>query len=107
MDQLCLDMHRRARHAKAVECTEAAEARAPGWTQRAYELLGTFSRRRKRGWIGEEFIYWSSRHGLKKPKDKRAFGSVFATAARRGVIRRIDWSTATRNSSAKPVWSRA
>lgn len=102
--QFPAEAHRKVRHRRAKEATERADADTPTWSQRAYDYLVMFAKQRKEDFLGEEVIYSSRSAGVPDVADRRAWGSCFSKAARNGVIRRVGWSTATKNSSAKPVW---
>jgi hypothetical protein len=108
MNQLSMPLtlaraHKRVRHAKAQLCLDAQDAREPSWSERAYAFLVEFARLREGEFLGEEVIY-TSREIVPPALDKRAWGSVFAKASKARVIKRVGWSTATKNCSAKPVW---
>ncbi len=98
--------HKRVGLPRATECTEAQDAREPSWSERAYAALLEFARQREGEWLGEEAIYWMTNHGLPAPPDKRAFGTVFVNAVKRGAIVRTGWSKNTRNCSMKPTYRR-
>lgn len=95
------------RQRAAQRATDHADADSPTWSQRAYAALQRFAAQRDGEFLAEEAIYWMTHaDGLPEPADKRAFGSVFTRAARAGVIRRVGWSTNTKNCSAKPTYLR-
>jgi hypothetical protein len=94
---------RPVRDRKAQDCTDKADALISTWSGRAYEFLEKFAKDCDHQFLGEEVVS-RSRGEVPEPHDKRAWGSVFTKAARRGVIRRVGWSTATKNCSAKPVY---
>ena len=110
MNQLAIPfpapLHRRIRMAKAKDCTEAQDSREPRWSDTAYAYLIEFAKQREGEFLAEEAIYWMTSHGLERPKDKRAFGTVFVLAVRRGAIARHGVSNSTHNASWKPTYVR-
>lgn len=104
--QFPASVHRKVRMRRAVECTEHADAVEPKWSEKAYAFLCQFAATCDHDFLGEEVIYASKAAGVPEAADKRAWGSVFAKAAKARVIVRVGWSTSTRNASAKPVWRR-
>jgi hypothetical protein len=105
VNQLAFALHRSVRHRKAVECTEKADSIEPKWSDRAYAFLCQFASQRDGEFLGEEVIY-ASRDAVPAAHDKRAWGSIFVKAVRRGVLKQAGASRATRNCSLKPTYIR-
>ena len=87
--------------------SEHAEQCSTGWNERALYLLKSFASRQTEPFLAEAFV--AHCEGLiEPPPDGRAWGSVFRSAAQKGVIVRAGFApAATSNCSIKPTWRRA
>jgi hypothetical protein len=92
----------------AQRAADHAERTAPGWQDRAFELLAMFAKVKAQvgtPFLGESFRAYASTNGLEDPPDGRAFGAVFKRAAREGVIESVGFAPAnSSNRSPKTLW---
>lgn len=72
-----------------------AEDRTPGWSEMALCLLSEFLSSKKTSFLAEEYRLFARAKGLPKPPHDRAFGAIFVTAARRGMITRVGYEATT------------
>lgn len=85
--QLTLDDAIAAGREGMAQSVEAAERAAPGFAERAQAaILAHLAASPMRQAPGEELVDVATAAGI-APPDARAFGSVFASMARRGLIR--------------------
>lgn len=70
----------------AEAATTKAEEAAPGFAERALQFVKDFVSKQTGPVAGEDITLAARQAGL-RPSDDRAFGSVYATAIRKGYIR--------------------
>lgn len=106
--QLNLDLAMERGAMASQACADKADKAAPGWTNRAVELLGRFARHQQ-GVFTIEMARSVIEPELDAPHDLRAWGSVTRRAVTAGLIKRVSGSTApavSSNGSPKPLYRR-
>lgn len=92
---------------RAVDHANSVEAE---WSGQALGMLTAYAATRDEPFLIESARRWAEAHGLPKPPDDRAWGSVTrcARSKRHRVIERVEGATATGsiNKSPKPLWRR-
>lgn len=77
-------MQQAIRHAQSVD---------PEWRENAVLLLRLYMRRFKGDpFTSEMVVAWARSKGFESPTDNRAWGQVFKSAFRSGLIDRVEWS---------------
>lgn len=94
----------RARDEGMARSVARADRVEPTWSSDALRFLTAFARIHD-AFIGEEVVE-AARDVISAPPDSRAWGSVFQTASRRGIIHKTGQFRPARSSnlSPKPVW---
>lgn len=91
---------------------DKADRAEPGWSDQAAKYLTRFLYQ----WplpdfTGEEAQVWMVREGLPRPASSNAWGSVFNSAARRGLIKKTGQYRNSQKPSARsraiPVWRKS
>jgi hypothetical protein len=85
-----------------ARATNHATAVTPRWADTAYEFLQDYSALNFQPFLTEDVVL-ASEGQVPEPPDRRAWGSIMAKGARRGIIRREGWAT-DKFMSPKPLW---
>lgn len=107
MNQQALDFDaaRARRDAGIASSTQHADDDAPGWCDRAFDLLCIYASQQPTPWTCETFRPWAYAQGLPVPAEERAWGGITQRALRRGVIERVGFApTAASNGSPKGTY---
>lgn len=85
---------------------EHAESDVAGWSELALWYVRQFAASKGVAWTMESCRTWAYIHGLPKPEEERAFGSVTQKAIRQGIIRKTGQyaPAASSNGSPKPLY---
>lgn len=95
---------RAARDAGMTQALEHAERVNDEWPDMAYAFLCRYARGHAE-FISETLTNEAIRMGYGSPADARSWGSLFAKAARAGVIQRIGYGVSQRrHCSPTPLW---
>lgn len=106
MNQLTIDFEqaRQLRDAGMQQAINHAERIDDEWPERAYGFLYRFALSHGE-FISETLTDEAIQLGYGSPADARAWGAIFAKAARAGVIQRIGYGvSARRHCSPTPLW---
>ena len=90
MNQLSLPLAQRLGEHAMQKCQMRAENADPGFTQRAADWIIWYLRAKGEPVPGEMLTDLCRAHGI-CPPDDRAFGAVYQSLARRGLIRQTGW----------------
>ena len=88
MSQLAIDFARAARDEGIQRAADNAEARLPGWQERALGYVREYCVYHKQ-FTGEDIRLFAEEHGFEVPPHKRAWGAVMLSAARQRIVRNI------------------
>jgi len=93
------------RLAAAQDAADHADREHGGaWAADAMRHLLDFASRAPAPWLAEDALATAIASGLPEPPDRRAWGAVVSTAARRGLIRRVEFRL-DHYGSPKSRWS--
>lgn len=96
-----------ARAARDAGIAQAAEHAGPTWGDNALSFLTNYAQTAVGPFLSEDVVAAAERWQMAAPTDKRAWGSVFQTASKRGLIKRVGYGQArTSHLAAKPLWWR-
>lgn len=83
---------------------DAANRAGKQWQAEAFSHLVSYAKRFGRFQAAQARIY-SVMHGMEPPPDNRAWGSIVTSAARRGLIKKVDIQpVSTPGSHGRPMW---
>ncbi len=84
--QLSLNLARQQADRGIALAELGAENAHEGWSELAFTYLKLYARLMGGTFTAEQVLEAADKHGLLKPPNDRAWGQVFRTAARRGII---------------------
>lgn len=103
MNQLSLTFAR-ARRDHGIQ--QAGDHAGERWRRLARAYLMEFIGRGHREFMAEDIREYAEAHGFDRPPDGRAWGIVFQSAAREGLIRKAGYAPArSSNLSPKVLWA--
>lgn len=85
---MTLDFARRQRDRGIGLAEMGAENAEPGWTDVAFEFLKLYAMQHAEPFTAEDVLEAAAARDFIKPPNDRAWGGVFQSAARRGIIRK-------------------
>lgn len=80
------DLGRAGRDAGMQTAIEHADSIAPGWSDRAFELLVEHTRSRPPPFTSPQFRILATQRGLASPASNMAWGSIFHRARKAGLL---------------------
>lgn len=93
------DNKKRARSARDQGIKRAidnADRHCADWSDRAFSLVQPYLMRKAGEKItGEEVRQYVERMGLPNPPDKRSWGAIMLRAAKKGLLQKVGWTTAS------------
>lgn len=92
-----------------TQAVEHADDVDPGWSTRAAEMLRAYLPTASGPFIAPEVRAWAYERGLPKPTTNMAWGAVFMSFAKRGLIKRAGYTQygdKTMHTQSVAVWER-
>lgn len=93
-----------------TQAVDHADAVDPGWSTKAAQMLLDYLPTATGQFIAPEVRAWAYDRGLSKPPTNMAWGAVFMSFSKRGLIRRAGYTQygdKTMHTQSVAVWERA
>lgn len=106
MNQGTLELAERLRDDGIARASEHADNVVPTWSMVARGYMELFARRGT-DFMAEDVRAYAESRGFALPPDRRAWGSIFQRAAKKGIIRRVGYAPNKdpgSHCSPKSVW---